>query len=169
MKVGRYNIEIEELNDVWLLRYQKSYLVLSIIYLLFTAFFVFGTIGIPILSREYWEPYMWVTVLMSLGGVIGFACGSVYAVKRLIALRKEIRSRKINAQDKEEAQKASKRTALAICCAVIIGIIFIWFTVRGEINAPRCVECGKKGLYSEYGYCYSCYREVYENIKENGR
>ena len=165
MKVGQPGIEIEELNDVWLHRYYKSHWILSVFYIFFTLCFAFGAIGFPIMLWEHWEAYDWIMLLMFIGGTIGFAFGSKYCIERTIALRKEIKSRTISEEDKNAANAASIKTAIFIVCGIVIGVIIILSVVGDALGDPRCRQCGKRGIYSQYGYCYSCYKNVENGFK----
>ena len=115
------------------------------------------------------SPYIGMFVFSLLFSLIGLPMLS--EVRELQSELNELRTE--NDKDalsiEDTTKKSTRRSLIAIVCIIAIAVIIIFKVVGGSIDSSaRCRECGKSRVY-QYGYCYSCYKDVYNYIKENGK
>lgn len=112
-----------------------------------TIFFVFFGLAYIITGKMF--------LSLFLGGVVtGVIAAVLYGVQSAVTA----------IQYRNHTGKSVGKILLWGGAAVLAIVIFLVsiFSNAG-FSSPRCRECGKKGIYSEYGYCYGCYKEI-----ENG-
>ena len=68
----------------------------------------------------------------------------------------------------DETRKTSRRFLVIVVVGIAIFVVVLISALKGDPSS-ECRQCGRRGVYSEYGYCYDCYQEVYNDIKDNGK
>lgn len=157
---------ITELNDKYLIKYYNLCLILFPCYLFFGALFTLGFIGMiyELVSGEF-PKEMSIVIFMSLGGAVSMIIVAANLLKKIKPIKAEIRTRKIP----NEVLKAILKKMLFYCTILVIVIIMIPIFVFNRKPSQKCIECGRNPIYSKYGFCYSCYKEVYDSIEENSK
>lgn len=59
----------------------------------------------------------------------------------------------------EKRKSGIKKLVLGVGALAIVIVIFANFLADGS-PYPKCVNCGKNAIWSETGYCRSCYKKV---------
>ena len=54
----------------------------------------------------------------------------------------------------------------ALIVAIVIGALIALFPSISATQSPRCINCGKHAMYTETGFCYTCYNEVKKLVIE---
>ena len=177
MKLSGVGLEPHECNDEFLskrLGLNKAVLVLVGVILGLIVLVGLILFFDQLATYDFENALPFLVMIPAFGLIFGIPGFFVFREAR--AIQKELDKR--SAEDEEDAinieettKKNTRRSLIAIACFIIIAVIVIFKIIGGSIggdSSARCRECGKKGVYS-HGYCYSCYKDVYNNIKENGK
>lgn len=166
MKIN--GIEIEELATTELLKHLKIFTVLIPFYFIFGG--GFGLLGVGLALNLPGEEMWMVPVMGIVGGIIFFSVG-ISLLKKVRYIKKVLATRTISEVEQASADSIVKKILITSVLLIIIIPIILISVIGGSVDgsSSRCVSCGERGIYSESGYCYSCYQEVYDRIEENGR
>lgn len=67
----------------------------------------------------------------------------------------------INNKSSENKKGNFKKVVIWMIVLLSVVAVFVSFIITGANNkSPKCVNCGRNAIYSESGWCYSCYKEA---------
>ena len=176
MKISGVGLEPHECNDEFLskrLGLDKAVLIIEGIFVGLIALVGLIFFIDQVSTYGFENAFFYLLAIIAFGLIFGIPGFFIFREARAIQEELDKRSR----EDEDDARyieeitrKNTRRSLIVSCCVIALVVIIIFKVIGGAIggSSTRCVECGKRGNYSQ-GFCYSCYKDVYDHIKENGR